>query len=142
MFIQCSRTLCLSISFIKRETIFSMTSQGFFASPMELFVCSVLSVQCSNFYQKCTIDQNTHSLFSLSCSLPPKLKVSSFYGNPLDWRECSNMFVATVHNRFMPKSEKISHLKSVWTGMAKSAIASCELHGKAWVSMERRFGRP
>ena len=56
--------ICLLISFVKPETTFSMTTQGFFASPIELFVCSVLSVQCSNFYQKCYIDQNTHSLFS------------------------------------------------------------------------------
>ena len=45
-----------------------------------------------------------------------KLKINSFDGNPLEWPEWSNMFVATLHNRAMPNLEKMSHLKTLLTG--------------------------
>ena len=40
----------------------------------------------------------------------PKLKLSSFDGNPLEWPEWSNMFKTTVHHRrHIPDSEKIEN---------------------------------
>ena len=56
------------------------------------------------------------------------------------------MFVATVHNRAIADSEKISHLKTLLTGRARAAIASMgyfgNLYGKTWTLLERSFGRP
>ena len=81
-----------------------------------------------------------------SSSQLPKLKLSSFDGNPLEWLEWSNMFKATVHHRHIPNSEKMSHLKTLLTGKAKSAISgmgySGEFYGQAWEILGRKFGRP
>ena len=56
------------------------------------------------------------------------------------------MFVATVHNRAIADSEKMSHLKTLLTGKARAARASMgysgDLYGEAWTLLERRFGRP
>ena len=71
-----------------------------------------------------------------SSSQLPKLKLSSFDGNPLEWPEWSNMFKATVHHLDIPDSEKMSHLKTLLTGKAKSAISgmgySGEFSAQAW----------
>ena len=81
-----------------------------------------------------------------SSSQLPKLKLSSFDGNALEWPEWSNMFKATVHHRDIPDSEKMSHLKTLLTGKAKSAISgmgySGEFYAQAWELLERKFGRP
>ena len=81
-----------------------------------------------------------------SSSQLPKLKLSSFDGNLLEWPEWSNMFKATVHNRDIPDSEKISHLKTLLTGKAKSAVSgmgySGEFYAQAWDFLGRKFGRP
>ena len=81
-----------------------------------------------------------------SSSQLPKLKLSSFDGNPLEWPEWSNMFKATVHHRDIPDSEKMSHLKTLLTGKAKSAISgmgySVEFYAQAWELLGRKFGRP
>ena len=45
-------------------------------------------------------------------------------GNPLEWPEGSNMFVATLHNRAIPNSEKVSHLKILLTCKARAVLAS------------------
>ena len=72
--------------------------------------------------------------------------LSSFDGNPLEWPEWSNMFKATVHHRDIPDSEKMSHLKTLLTGKAKSAISgmgySGECYAQAWELLGRKFGRP
>ena len=81
-----------------------------------------------------------------SSSQLPKLKLSSFNGNPLEWPEWSDMFKATVHHCDIPESEKMSHLKRLLTGKAKSAISgmgySGEFYAQAWELPGRKFGRP
>ena len=66
----------------------------------------------------------------------PKLKLSSFDANPLEWPEWLNMFKATVHHRDIPDSEKMSHLKTLLTGKAKSALSGMgyagEFYAQAW----------
>ena len=65
-----------------------------------------------------------------SSSQLPKLKLSSFDGNPLEWPEWSNMFKATVHYRDISDSQKMSHLKTLLTGKAKSAISGMGYSGE------------
>ena len=81
-----------------------------------------------------------------SSSQLPKLKLCSVDGNPLEWPEWSNMFKATVQYRDIPDSEKMSHLKTLLTGKAKSAISgmgySGEFYAQAWELLGRKFGRP
>ena len=80
-----------------------------------------------------------------SCSLP-KLKLNNFDGNPLEWPEWSSMFIATVDQRPIPDSEKMSPLKTLLTGKTRSAISgmgySGQFYGAAWSILERKFGRP
>ena len=76
-----------------------------------------------------------NSGYSGSSSLP-KLKLNNFDGNPLEWPEWSSMFIATVDQRPIPDSEKMSHLKTLLTGKARSAISgmgySGQFYGAAW----------
>ena len=76
----------------------------------------------------------------------PKLKLNTFDGNPLEWPECSSMFIATVEQRPTPDSEKKSHLKTLLTGKARSAFSgmghSGQFYGAAWSILEMKFGRP
>ena len=56
------------------------------------------------------------------------------------------MFIATVDQRPIPDSEKLSHLKTLLTGKARSAISgmgySGQFYGAAWSILERKYGRP
>ena len=81
-----------------------------------------------------------------SSSSLPKLRLNNFDGNSLERPEWSSMFIATVDKRMIPDSEKISHLKTLLTGKAKSAISGMGYSGKfysfAGNILERNFGRP
>ena len=83
--------------------------------------------------------------YSGSSSLP-KLKLNNFDGNPLEWPEWSSMFIATVDQRSIPDSEKMSHLKTLLTGKVSSAISgmgySGQFYGAAWSILTNNFGRP
>ena len=83
--------------------------------------------------------------YSGSTSLP-KLKLNNFDGNPIEWPEWSSMFMATVDQRPIPDSEKMSHLNTRLTGKARSAISgmgySGQFYGAAWSILERKCGRP
>ena len=82
----------------------------------------------------------------LRSSSLPKLKLNNFDGNALEWPEWSSMFIATVDQRPIPDSENMSHLKTLLTGKARSAISgmgySEQFYGAAWSILERKFGRP
>ena len=81
-----------------------------------------------------------------SSSSLPKLRLNNFDGNPLEWPEWSSMFIATVDKRMIPDSEKMSHLKTLLKGKAKSAISgmgySGQFYSAAWNILEKKFGRP
>ena len=81
-----------------------------------------------------------------SSSSLPKLRLNNFDGNPLEWPEWSSMFIATLDKRTIHDSEKMSHLKTLLTGKAKSAISgmgySGQFYSAAWNILERKFGRP
>ena len=72
--------------------------------------------------------------------------MKNFEGNPLEWPEWSSMFIATVGKRMIPDSEKMTYLKTLLTGKAKSAISGMGYSGlfysAAWNILERKFGRP
>ena len=56
------------------------------------------------------------------------------------------MSIATVDQRPITDSEKTSHLKTLLTGRARSAISGMEysgqFYGSAWSILEGQFGRP
>ena len=78
-----------------------------------------------------------------SSSNLPKLKLSNFDGNPLRGPEWSSMFIATVDQRPIPDSEKMSHLKTLLAGKARPTISgmsySGQFYGAAWSILERKF---
>ena len=81
-----------------------------------------------------------------STSSLPKLRLKNFDGNPLEGPEWSSMFIATADKRMIPDSEKMSRLKTLLTGKAKSAISgmgySVQFYSAAWNILERKFRRP
>ena len=81
-----------------------------------------------------------------SSSSLPNLLLKIFDGNPLERPERSSIFIATIDKRMIPDSAKISHLKTLLTGKAKSAISgmgySGQFYSAAWNILERKFGRP
>ena len=76
----------------------------------------------------------------------PKLKLSEFYGDPLEWPEWSSLFTATIHNAPIDDNAKMSHLKILVKGKAKAAIAglgySGVMYSAAWNVLVTNFGRP
>ena len=69
----------------------------------------------------------------------PKLKLSEFHGDPLEWPEWSSLFTATIHNAPIDDNAKMSHLKTLVKGKAKAAIA---VYSAAWNGLVTDFGRP
>ena len=80
---------------------------------------------------------------NLDSSNLPKLKLNNFDGNPLEWPEWSSMFIATVDQRPIPDSEKMSYLKTLLTSKARSTVSgkgySGQFYGAAWSNLERKF---
>ena len=76
----------------------------------------------------------------------PKLKLSEFHGDPLEWPEWSSLFTATIHNAPIDDNAKMSHLKTLVKGRAKAAIAglgySGVMYSAAWNALVTNFGHP
>ena len=76
----------------------------------------------------------------------PKLKISEFNGDPLEWPEWSSLFTATFHNAPIDDNVKMGHLKTLVKGKAKAAIAglgySGSMYSAAWHALVTNFGRP
>ena len=67
--------------------------------------------------------------YSGSSSLP-KLKLNNFDGNPPEWPEWSSMIIAAVDQQPIPDSEKMSHLKTLLTSKARSAVSGMGYSGQ------------
>ena len=76
----------------------------------------------------------------------PKLKLSEFHGDPLEWPEWSSLFTATIHNAPIDDKAKMSYLKILVKGKAMAAIAglgySGVMYSAAWNVLVTNFGRP
>ena len=76
----------------------------------------------------------------------PKLKISEFHGDPLEWPEWSSLFTETIHNAPIDDNAKMGHLKTLVKGKAKAAIAglgySGSMYTAAWNALVTNFGRP
>ena len=84
--------------------------------------------------------------WTVQASSLPKLKMTEFAGDPLEWPEWSSLFNAVIHNAPIDDNAKMSHLKTLVKGKAKAAIAglgySGALYHTAWDTLVRNFGRP
>ena len=84
--------------------------------------------------------------WTVQTSSLPKLKMTKFVGDPLEWPERSSLFNAVIHNAPIDDNAKMSHLKTLLKGKAKAATAglgySGALYHTAWYTLVRNFGRP
>ena len=111
-----------------------------------------------NLNANCEVPNRVSRFDSLPCQQPvlpqwtvqtsslPKLKMTEFAGDPLEWPEWSSLFIAVIHNAPINDNAKMSHLKTLVKGKAKAAIAglgySGALYHTAWDTLVRNFGRP
>ena len=76
----------------------------------------------------------------------PKLKLSDFSGNLLEWPEWWQLFPATIHTANMDESLKMNHSKKMVTGNAKGANAglgyTAEMYNVAFNVLVCTFGKP
>ena len=70
----------------------------------------------------------------------------SYDGNPLQWHEWFGQFCSTVDAASLSDDVKLTYLKSIVTGTAKSAIAefgySRKMYKDALKILQRKFGQP
>ena len=76
----------------------------------------------------------------------PKLKLSSFDGDPLKWPDWISMFKSMVGDSNISLNAKMQHLQNSVMGKAKTAIEGYgyggESYDKALTELESRFGKP
>ena len=76
----------------------------------------------------------------------PELKLTQFDGNPLNWHEWFGQFISTVDSAILSDDEKLTYLKTLVVGKAKSAIAESSYSGvlykDALATLQRKFGQP
>ena len=76
----------------------------------------------------------------------PEWKLTQFGGNPLNWHEWFGQFISTVDSAILSDDEKLTYLKTLVVGKAKSAIAeysySGVLYKDALATLQRKFGQP
>ena len=75
----------------------------------------------------------------------PKLKLTEFSGDPLEWLEWSGLFDVVVHQKPISDTEKMQYLKTSLTGQAKAAISgmgfSSQSYYHAWDILCEKYGR-
>ena len=76
----------------------------------------------------------------------PKLKLTEFSGEPLEWPEWAEFFVVIVHQKRLSDTESMQYLKIRFIGQAKAAIFglgfSSQSYNQAWDVLCKKFGRP
>ena len=75
----------------------------------------------------------------------PKLKLTEFSGDPLEWPEWSGLFDVVVHQKPISDTEKMQYLKTSLTGQAKAAISgmgfSSQSYYHAWDILCEKYGK-
>ena len=75
----------------------------------------------------------------------PKLKLTEFSGDPLEWPEWSGLFDVVVHQKRISDTEKMQYLKTSLTGQAKAAKSgmgfSSQSYYHAWDILCEKYGR-
>ena len=75
----------------------------------------------------------------------PKLKLTEFSGDPLEWPEWSGLFDVVIHQKSISDTEKMQYLKTSLTGQAKAAISgmgfSSQSYYHAWDILCEKYGR-
>ena len=76
----------------------------------------------------------------------PKLKLTEFSGDFLEWPERAEVFDVILHQKRLSDTEKIQYLKISLTDQAKAAISwlgfSSQAYYQVWYILCKKFGRP
>ena len=76
----------------------------------------------------------------------PEWKLAQFDGNPLYWHEWFGQFKSTVDSAVLTDDTKLTYVKTLVTGKAKTAIAEFSYSGvmykDALATLQRKFGQP
>ena len=76
----------------------------------------------------------------------PEWKLTQFDGKLLNWHEWFGQFTSTVESAILSDDEKLTYLKTLVVGKAKSAIAEYNYSGllfeEALATLQRKFGQP
>ena len=76
----------------------------------------------------------------------PEWKLTQFDGNPPNWHEWFGQFISTVDSAILSDNEKLTYLKTLVVGKAKSPIAEYSYSGvlckDALATLQRKFGQP
>ena len=77
-----------------------------------------------------TVNQTTPQVIYQPVHVPssgasglPKLKLTEFSGDPLEWPDWSGLFDVVVHQKPISDTEKLQYLKTSLTGQAEAAIS-------------------
>ena len=106
------------------------------------------AVQSSNFTGSAPVTiSDLAQLLTISRKDPlPKWKLESYDGNPLQWHEWFGQFRSAVDSAPLSADVKLTYLKTLVTGKAKTAIANfayCgSMYQEALRTLERKFGQP
>ena len=75
----------------------------------------------------------------------PKLKLTEFSGDPLEWPEWSGLFDVVVHQKPISDTEKMQYLNTSLAGQAKAALTGMGFSSKsyyhAWDILCEKYGR-
>ena len=76
----------------------------------------------------------------------PERKLSQYNGVPLQWQEWYGQFKSAIDSQSLTDDVKLTYLKTLVTGKAKTAIAEFTYCGAmykdALMTLERKFGQP
>ena len=76
----------------------------------------------------------------------PQWKLSQFDGDPMNWPEWFGQYKSAIDSAKLTDDVKLTYLKTLVTGKAKSTIASYgysgALYKDALKALERKFGQP
>ena len=106
------------------------------------------AVQSSNFTGSAPVTiSDLAQLLTISRRDPlPEWKLESYDGNPLQWHEWFGQFRSAVDSAPLSADVKLTYLKTLVTGKAKTAIANfayCgSMYREALRTLERKFGQP
>ena len=76
----------------------------------------------------------------------PKLKLTEFLGDPLEWPQWSELFDVMGHQKRLSDTEKLQYLKTSLTGQAKATVSGLDFSSQAYYQtcdiLFKKFGRP
>ena len=81
----------------------------------------------------------------ISSGTLPTLKLDTFNGNSLTWTDWIQLFESVIDSKPLSTTEKMTHLKSLLTGQAKSLVKGYGCNGQCYhqalADLKQKFGK-